>query len=29
MNNALTNLKIVYYNLNDGENLKRVENLLL
>ena len=29
MTNALTNLKIVYYNLNDGENLKRVENLLL
>ena len=27
--NALTNLKIVYYNLNDGENLKRIETLLL
>lgn len=29
MRNALTNLKIIYYNLNDGENLKRIENLLL
>ncbi|MCM1164048.1 MAG: tetratricopeptide repeat protein [Muribaculaceae bacterium] len=29
MHNALTNLKIIYYNLNDGENLKRIENLLL
>lgn len=29
MRNALTNLKIIYYNLNDGENLKRVETLLL
>lgn len=29
LTNALTNLKIVYYNLNDGDNLKRVENLLL
>lgn len=29
MTNALTNLKIVYYNLNDGANLDRVEKLLL
>ena len=29
MRNALINLKIVYYNLNDGENLQRVEKLLL
>lgn len=29
MRNALTNLKIIYYNLNDGENLKRIETLLL
>lgn len=29
MTNALTNLKIVYYNLNDGANLERVEKLLL
>ena len=29
LTNALTNLKIVYYNLNDGENLDRVEKLLL
>ncbi len=28
MRNALINLKIIYYNLNDGENLKRVEDLL-
>ncbi len=29
MTNALNNLKIIYYNLNDGENLQRVEKLLL
>lgn len=29
MRNALTNLKIIYYNLNDGDNLKRIENLML
>lgn len=29
MTNALTNLKIVYYNLNDGDNLQRIEKLLL
>ncbi len=29
LTNALTNLKIVYYNLNDETNLKRVENLML
>ncbi|MDE5750835.1 MAG: hypothetical protein K2H87_08735, partial [Duncaniella sp.] len=29
MRNALTNLKIIYYNLNDGDNLKRVEDLML
>ncbi|MDE6370546.1 MAG: tetratricopeptide repeat protein [Duncaniella sp.] len=29
MTNALTNLKIIYYNLNDGANLDRVEKLLL
>lgn len=28
MRNALTNLKIIYYNLNDGDNLKRVEGLM-
>ena len=28
MRNALVNLKIIYYNLNDGDNLKRVEDLL-
>lgn len=28
MHNALTNLKIIYYNLNDGDNLKRIEDLL-
>ncbi|MCM1522425.1 MAG: tetratricopeptide repeat protein [Muribaculaceae bacterium] len=29
MHNALTNLKIIYYNLNDGDNLKRIETLLI
>ncbi len=29
MTNALNNLKIIYYNLNDGDNLNRVEKLLL
>lgn len=29
MTNALNNLKIIYYNLNDGDNLQRVEKLLL
>ncbi len=29
MTNALNNLKIIYYNLNDGANLERVEKLLL
>ncbi len=29
MRNALNNLKLIYYNLNDGENLKRIETLLL
>lgn len=28
MRNALTNLKIVYYNLNDAPNLERIEKLL-
>ncbi|MCH5325830.1 MAG: tetratricopeptide repeat protein [Duncaniella sp.] len=29
MRNALNNLKLIYYNLNDGDNLKRIETLLL
>ncbi|MDE6377894.1 MAG: hypothetical protein K2K72_04025, partial [Duncaniella sp.] len=29
MINALTNLKIIYYQLNDAANLERVEKLLL
>lgn len=29
MTNALTNLKIVYYNLNDAANLERIEKLML